>query len=171
LFPLKSIIKKDDILIIETIIGDRYLNFTVEVVMQETAYAANSGGGLILFLWVALYFFFAFTQYKIAQKVGHQSTWWAWVPVLNFFQQIQMAGKEWYWFLFCLIPVVNIFALAVIWMEIARNCRQSAAWGIMAIIPFLNFIAFGYLAFSSSVDAPSAPPEQTQHEHEHEPVI
>ena len=53
--------------------------------MHETAYAADSGGGFILFIWVALYFYFAFTQYKIAQKVGHESTWWAWVPVLNFF--------------------------------------------------------------------------------------
>jgi len=132
--------------------------------MQETAYAADSGFGLVLFLWVALYFYFSFTQYKIAQKVGHESTWWAWVPILNFVQQIQMARKEWYWFLFCLIPVVNIFVIAAIWMEIAKNCRQSAAWGIMAIVPFLNFIALGYLAFSGDANAPSAPPAQAPRE-------
>ncbi len=134
--------------------------------MNEAAYAADSGIGFVLFLWAALYFYFAFTQFKIAQKVGHQSPWWAWVPILNLFQQIQMARKEWYWFLFCLIPVVNIFAIAVIWMEIARSCRQSAVWGIMAIVPFLNFIAWGYLAFSGGVDAPPAPPEQAPRQHE-----
>ena len=128
--------------------------------MNETSYAAQSGGGWILFFWVAFYLYFGYTQYRIAQKVGHQSPWWAWVPILNFFQQIQMAGKEWYWFLFCLIPVVNIFAIAAMWMEIAKNCRQSAAWGIMAIIPFINFIAWGYLAFSGGVDAPPTPPQE-----------
>ncbi|MCP4703501.1 MAG: hypothetical protein GY865_02740 [candidate division Zixibacteria bacterium] len=134
--------------------------------MQETAYAADSGMGLVLFLWVAFYFFFAFTQFKIAQKVGHESPWWAWVPILNFFQQIQMAGKEWYWFLLCLVPVVNIFVIAAIWMEIARNCRQSAAWGIMAIIPILNFIALPYLAFSSDASVPPPPPAEAPRQHE-----
>ena len=134
--------------------------------MNEAAYAADSGMGFVLFLWAALYFYFAFTQYKIAQKVGHESPWWAWVPILNFFQQIQMAGKEWYWFLFCLVPVVNIFCIAIIWMDIARNCRQSAAWGIMAIVPFINFVALGYLAFSRDASAPPAPPQEAPRQQE-----
>ena len=143
--------------------------------MQETAYAANSGGEYILFFWVAFYFYFAFTQFKIAQKVGHKSAWWAWVPVLNFFQQVQMAGKEWYWFVFCLTPVVNIFALAAIWMGIAQNCRKSAVWGIMAIVPLVNFVAWGYLAFSGDDHKPSETPHQPQQQpqqphHEHESI-
>ena len=134
--------------------------------MQETAYAADSGGGLILFVWIALYFYFAFAQYKIAQKVGHESAWWAWIPVLNLFQQVQMAGKEWYWFILCLVPLVNIFAFAAIWMAIAQRCYKSAAWGIMAIVPFLNLIAWGYLAFSGSEATPPAHHEPAPHEHE-----
>jgi len=124
--------------------------------MYETAYAGDSGGGFILFVRIALYLYFlyfAYTQYKIAQKVGHEAAWWAWVPILNFYQQVQMAGKEWYWFLLYLVPLVNIFAFAAIWMGIALNCRKPAAWGIMAIVPFLNLIAWGYLAFSRDTSA------------------
>ena len=77
-----------------------------------------------------------------------------------------MAGKEWYWFILCLVPLVNIFAFAVIWMAIAQSCRKSTAWGIMAIVPFLNFIAWGYLAFSDDESRPPAPPETAPREHE-----
>ncbi|RKX18820.1 MAG: hypothetical protein DRP51_08480, partial [Candidatus Zixiibacteriota bacterium] len=59
-----------------------------------------------------------------------------------------------------------IFAFAAIWMGIAQNCRKSAAWGIMAIVPFLNLIAWGYLAFSSSEAVPSAHHEPAPQEHE-----
>lgn len=127
---------------------------------------AETGGAFVLFLWVALYFYFAYTQYRIAQKVGHQSPWWAWIPILNFFQQIQLAGKDWWWFVLYLVPVVNIIAMAVVWMGIAKNCRQASFWGILAIIPFVNLFAWGYLAFSSDASQPPAPPEHAPREQE-----
>jgi len=131
--------------------------------MYESGYS-DASGGMMLFVWLALYLYFAFTQYKIAQKVGHQAPWWAWIPIVNIFQQIQMAGKQWYWFFLYLIPVVNIFAIAAIWVWIAQNCRKSAIWGILAILPFLNLIAWGYLAFSGSEPAPQPQPAPKEHE-------
>ena len=134
--------------------------------MYESGYAGGGFGGMILFVWAVLYFYFAFTQYKIAQKVGHQSPWWSWIPVLNLFQQIQMAGKEWWWFILYLVPVVNIFAMAYIWVCIAKNCHKPAFWGILSILPFLNFIAWGYLAFSGGDTPPQPTPTPTPHQHE-----
>jgi len=135
--------------------------------MYESSSAAGWFGGMFLFLWIFLYFYLAFTQFKIAQKLRHQSPWWAWIPIVNLFQQIQMSGKEWYWFILCLIPIVNIFAFAAIWMGIARNCNKSSGWGIMAIIPFLNLIAWGYLAFSSGEPTQPSAPQPVRQEHQH----
>lgn len=135
--------------------------------MYESGYASSSGGTMVILLWLVLYLYFAFTQFKIAQKVNHNAPWWAFIPIVNLFQQIQMAGKEWYWFILYLVPVVNIFAIAIIWMNIAQRCQKSSTWGILAILPILNFIAWGYLAFSGS--APSSPPPQPA-PREHEPV-
>jgi hypothetical protein len=135
--------------------------------MYESGNAISLFGGMFLFLWAFLYFYLAFMQYKIAKKVGHPSPWWAWIPIVNIFQQIQMARKEWYWFILCLVPVVNIFAFAAIWMNIARNCNKGTGWGILAIIPFLNFIAWAYLAFSSGEPNKAASPQPARQEHQH----
>jgi hypothetical protein len=120
----------------------------------------------MLVIWLAVYFYFAYSQYKIACRIGHQWPWWAFIPVLNLFQQVQLANKQWYWFILYLIPFVNIIALAAVWINIAQNCNKSAVWGIMAILPFLNFIAWGYLAFSRWEPSSRSVPEPTPREHE-----
>ena len=116
-------------------------------------YEANyDGGGITTLTWLvlfAMYFYFSFAQYRIAQKVGcADKAWWAFVPILNAFLLINMAGKEWFWFLFCLVPVINIIVFAVLWVEVARMSGHSPAWGILALVPFLNFVAVGVMAFS-----------------------
>jgi len=137
----------------------RFPNQTLnaEVIMYESGYGGEAFGGLFLLFWVALYLYFAMAQYKIAQKIGHESPWWAWVPILNLVQQVQLSGKDWWWFVLCLVPVVNIFAFAAIWWNIAINCRKPGFWGIMAILPILNLFAWGYLAFTGN----QAPPQRT----------
>ena len=133
--------------------------------MYEAGYGNESGWTFIV-IWLAVYLYLAYTQFKIAQKVNHHSPWWAFVPIINLFQQVQMANKEWYWFFLYLIPVVNIIAIAAVWINIAKSCSKSPAWGIMAILPFLNFIAWGYLAFSGSEPKPQPMPESAPHQHE-----
>ncbi len=119
----------------------------------------GAGFGAVFFLIVlAVYFYFAFTQYKIAQRVGcADKAWWSYVPVLNTFLLIQMAGKEWTWFLFCLIPVANVIVFAILWMEVAKASGNSSIWGVLVLIPFLNFVAMGVMAFAGSMPASGFP--------------
>lgn len=107
---------------------------------------------------ILAYVYFGYAQYRIAQKVGHKQPWWAWVPILNFFQVIQMAGKQWYWFLFCLIPFVNIVCVAMLWMEVAKACRKDAVWGILTLFPVMNFVSVGIMAFGKPAAESPFPP-------------
>ncbi|HOP08122.1 MAG TPA: DUF5684 domain-containing protein [candidate division Zixibacteria bacterium] len=128
--------------------------------MYETAY---NSGGIGAFFWLfclGLYLYFAFTQYKIAQKVGcKEKAWWSFVPVLQWVLMVEMAGKEWWWLVLTLIPIINIAAYAIIWMEIARAAGYSNVWGLLVLVPFLNLVALGVMAFSgnaSSIDIPTS---------------
>ncbi|MBN2225858.1 MAG: hypothetical protein JW763_00690 [candidate division Zixibacteria bacterium] len=125
--------------------------------MYEPGYNDSYFGGTMLLVWFAVYLYYAYSQYKIAAKTGHDSPWWAFIPVLNVFQFIQMAQKPLWWFFACLIPIVNIIVIAWLWSEVAKACQKNPIWGVMMIIPFLNFIAIGYLAFSSPVSITPAP--------------
>ncbi len=113
--------------------------------------------GMIWLIWLGLYLFFSFCQYKIAQKVEHHAPWYAFIPIVQVFQSFKMAGKDWWWIFLFLIPIVNIVAIAMIWMEIARRCGQSAVWGFLMLIPIINFVALLYLAFSAAPARPSYP--------------
>ena len=119
----------------------------------------GAGFGAVFFLIVlAVYFYFAFTQYKIAQRVGcADRAWWSYVPVLNTFLLIRMAGKDWSWFLYCLIPLVNVIAFAIMWMEVAKASGNSTIWGLLVLVPFLNFVAMGVMAFAGSTPESSFP--------------
>lgn len=100
---------------------------------------------------LAAYLYFAYTQFKIAQKIGYRnSAWWAFIPILNIVLLVKMANRPMYWFWFCLIPVVNVIVLAVMWIDVAKACNQSPVWGFLTILPFINFVSIGVLAFSGS---------------------
>lgn len=133
--------------------------------MYESAGSNAAGGammGVFWLVWVGAYLFFSYCQYRIAVKADHQTPWYAFIPIVNIFQLISIAQKEWWWFVLCFVPLVNIFAIAVIWMEISKNIGQSPAWGIAMLVPFVNLIALLYLAFSSTPQRPSFQAPQQQ---------
>ncbi len=128
--------------------------------MNESGYDSGfeSASGIMQMLgvmgwlfFVAAYAYFGYTLYKIAQKCGcSKNAWWAWVPVLSLFLLVQCAKKEWWWVLLCLVPIVNIIIIAIIWVEVAKHTGNSPFWGIMALLPFLNFVALGVMAFKNN---------------------
>jgi hypothetical protein len=121
--------------------------------------ATGDAYGAIFYIFVlAVYLYFTYAQYKIAQKVGHSDPWWAFIPIINSYQLVQMAKKEWYWFVFLLIPFVNIICFAILWMETAKNCYHSPLWGFLMILPFINFVSIGVMAFSGGNKPTQFPP-------------
>ena len=128
-------------------------------------YEYGNYGFFTMFLWLAVYFFYTGCQFAIAKKISHKYPWWAFVPVLNLYQTVEMAGKEWYWFVFYFIPFVNIFAFAAVWWEIAKTCNKSPIYGILMLLPIINFFAIAGLALGE-VSKPAAPRTTTYKEPE-----
>lgn len=130
--------------------------------MHEASY---NGGGIGAVTWLvilAAYLYFAYALFKIAQKTGYSgNAWWAFIPILNTLLLVKMAGRPLYWFLFCLVPFVNIIIFAVLWIDVAKACSQSPVWGFLTILPFINFISIGILAFSAMVPPSQFPPSKT----------
>ena len=125
--------------------------------------AGAMGGMMMLFLF-GVYFYFAFAQFKIAQKLNHDNAWFAFIPILNIVQLVQLAGKPMIWFLGMLVPVVNLVMYAMIWIEIAKKAGHSSLVGFLSIIPPISFITVGMIAWgrgsASSQSAPMSPPQQ-----------
>lgn len=114
-------------------------------------------GMLIMVLAFFTYFWLSWTQYKIAQKCGqHESAWWSFIPILNVFLWVKMAGKEWWWFFLCFVPFLAIVPL----MEAAKNCGHKSSWGVLSYFPVLNYFALGVMAFGKGTPTRSSSPHQ-----------
>jgi len=101
-----------------------------------------------LILFAVFYVYFALALQTIAKKTNTANAWLAWIPLVNIFLMLNIAQKPGWWFILCLIPIVNLVMLIIIWMAIAERRGKPGWWGIMWIVPVMNIIMPGYLAWS-----------------------
>jgi len=105
-------------------------------------------GGPVIIFELAIYAYFAFSLMTIANKLGVENSWWAWVPILNLILMLNMVNKPVWWIILFLIPLVNIIIAIIVWMAIAEARGFPSWWGILLIVPFVNLVVPGYLAFA-----------------------
>jgi hypothetical protein len=118
---------------------------------SDNAAAAALGGVFLLFMLAitaACYVYFALAIQTIADKTGTPNSWLAWIPIANIFLMLGIAKKPMWWFILCLIPLVNIVMAVIIWMAIAEARQKPNWWGILSIVPIANLIVPGYLAWA-----------------------
>ena len=82
-----------------------------------------------------LYVYYAVVLMVLADKTGTSAGWTAWIPIANLFLMCRIGRVSMAWVLLLLVPIVNLIALAVIWMGIARARGKSPALGFMAMLP------------------------------------
>jgi hypothetical protein len=105
-------------------------------------------------IWVAVvlgvifYAYAAICMMKIAEKTNTPNAWWAWVPILQIVLLIQVAGKPIWWIILCFLPLVNLIILILIMIGVCEARKKSPALVIGLILPVVNLVVLGYLAFS-----------------------
>jgi hypothetical protein len=124
------------------------------------AFAQEEGGGagavaalgaimMVFFLIAAaFYVYVSLALMTIAKKTNTPNAWLAWIPIVNIILILNIAKKPLWWFILCLIPLVNIVIMIILWMAIAEARGKPSWWGILIIIPLVNLIVPGYLAWS-----------------------
>jgi magnesium-transporting ATPase (P-type) len=115
------------------------------------AAALAAAGAIIMVFFLiaaAFYVYMALALMTIAKKTNTANAWLAWIPIANIFLMLNIAKKPLWWFILCLIPLVNIVILIIVWMAVAEARGKPSWWGILMIVPFVNFIVPGYLAWS-----------------------
>jgi hypothetical protein len=135
------------------------LGFVTIVLLSGTAMAQRGSdnaaaaalGGVFLLITLAMalacYVYFALAIQTIADKTATPNSWLAWIPIANIFLMLGIAKKPMWWFILCLIPLVNIVIAVIIWMAIAEARQKPNWWGILTIVPIANLIVPGYLAW------------------------
>jgi hypothetical protein len=109
----------------------------------------NQIGIVPVILAISLYLFFSFCLVTIAKKLGDTRPWWGWIPIVQVFMMLRLAGLRYWWFLALIVPLVNIGVAIWVWYRIAQR-RGKPGWiGALMIIPGVDLFVLGYLAFSN----------------------
>lgn len=103
---------------------------------------------MLLVVFAVLYVYLALAVQTIAKKTNTENAWLAWIPIANIILLLNIAKKPLWWFLLCLIPLVNIVISIMVWMAVAEARGKPNWWGILLIVPVVNLIVPGYLAWA-----------------------
>ena len=93
-------------------------------------------------------------MWKIFEKAG-QPGWAAIIPIYNMYVLTQIAGKDILWFVLTLVPCIQIVAIVVIWMDVAKRFGKDPIYGLG--LAFLGPIFAPLLGFSNAKYQPMAP--------------
>ncbi|UCC45577.1 MAG: hypothetical protein JSU65_06575 [Candidatus Zixiibacteriota bacterium] len=137
--------------------------------MYESS-GSNSMGLLFPLAMIVGYLYFSYALYMIAKKLNHDNPWFAWIPILNTIQLIQMAYKPMYWFLLMFVPVVNLVCIAILWIEVAKRCGHSPLVGFLTLIPPFSLVTIGMMAWSGNPSYSQVSPPSQQTPKKPEPV-
>lgn len=85
--------------------------------------------------------------WKLFEKAGKPG-WASLVPIYNLVVMLEIAGRPIWWIILFLIPCVNIFALLILCIDIAKSFGKDTLYGLGLF--FLGFIFFPLLGFSDA---------------------
>ena len=124
--------------------------------MASSDVLALIAGAMLFFfvLFVIAYVYSALVLMAIAKKTKTENGWLAWIPFANLYLMTQIAEVPWWTiFLFLLgfIPFVGFIAVVALmvwyWWKISEACSKPGWWGILMLVPIVNVVIMGVLAW------------------------
>ena len=121
------------------------LNFA-QVTYTTTTTSTDTGMSAV---WIILSIVYAIlwivAMWKVFTKAGEHG-WAAIVPFYNSYVHVKISGRNGWWFLLLLVPIVNIIFLLIISLDIAKAFGKSAIFGIFGlwIFSFIGYLLIGF---------------------------
>jgi signal peptidase I len=98
-----------------------------------------------MILSILFFVFFVVAMYRIFEKAGHKG-WEMLIPFYNFWIWLKIIKKPWWWYIFILVPFINIFVILLMIVEILK-CFNKNGIGAQALSVLVPFFYLPWLAF------------------------
>lgn len=117
--------------------------------------------GFVVIIAIAAYVYGSLSLMAIAKRTNTENAWLAWIPIANIYLMMKI-GKlpTWSLALWALIFVPTVGALASAgmtvwyWWAIAERRGKEGWWGILMLVPILNLVLIGILAWGKDEKKP-----------------
>lgn len=112
--------------------------------MDSDVGSAFAGSSFLLFYLgiLAVTFLISWKVYEKAGKPG----WAAIVPIYNIIVLLEIVGKPLWWIVLFFVPIINVIAMVLVYLELAKRFGQDVPFAIgLILLPviFMGILAFG----------------------------
>ena len=107
-------------------------------------------------VYLAIYALVVAGWWMIFTKAGEEG-WKAIIPIYNYIILLKIIGREWWWVLLALIPIVGFVIWIIVSLDLAKSFGRGTGFAIGLI--FLPFVFGPILGFGSDTyRGPAAKP-------------
>ena len=76
---------------------------------------------------------------------ANEDGWKAIIPIWNVLIVLKIVGREWWWILLMLIPIVNIVVWIIVSLDLAKSFGRGTGFGLgLAFIPIVWYPLLGF---------------------------
>jgi hypothetical protein len=130
--------------------------------------ASPSGSASLLTVFLAFvlisYLFGTVCIFLIIRKLNVPHSWLALVPVAQAWSIVAAAGKPWWLVILIFIPYINIIAVLYLWGFILEKLGKHPALTLLFLLPVVNILFLGMLAFSRKKTTQNIQPKKNDEE-------
>ncbi len=102
--------------------------------------------GIVLVLYIAIIVAVIAAWWMIFTKAG-EAGWKSIIPIYNFIVILKIVGRDWWWVILMLIPVVGLIVWIIVSLDLAKSFGRGTGFGIG--LAFLSPIFGLILGFGS----------------------
>ena len=99
---------------------------------------------MLWFIYIAIYVLYVAGLWMVFVKAGEEG-WKAIIPIWNVLIVLKLVGREWWWILLMLIPIVNLVVWIIVSLDLARVFGRGTGFGLgLAFIPIVFYPLLGF---------------------------
>ncbi|HQP10146.1 MAG TPA: hypothetical protein PKV41_02035 [Candidatus Omnitrophota bacterium] len=97
-----------------------------------------------------IYILICYPLMRIARKLNKKFPWLIWIPIIQMFYFVAMAGRRLRWTIGFFVPFFNLIFPVFLFSDILKGLKKSSLLIVPIILPGANILALWYLALSKS---------------------
>lgn len=108
----------------------------------------DMGGGMLFpLIMLAFTVFIVAAVWRVFTKAGKPG-WAALIPIYNAVVLLEITGRPLWWLLLFFVPVMNVIAMVIVGVDLARSFGKGVGFGIG--LSLFGFIFYPILGFGSA---------------------